>query len=214
MGRGARGKSAAGAAAAPAARRRRRPWLAALLLTLPAAGYAAAASFTEYRFNRIAGSTPAEIVAQMRAHPVPTEAAGIAYASITDRYDIVLDTRPGGEANRCEVRRVSVDFRFVITLPEAAEEEAMSPGTRAMWREFVAFSKRHEEGHRAIFLECGRRFEAAAAKLRSDSGCQALRLDVLEMFREHYAACKARHAEYDEAESRRLPALSLFRAAR
>jgi predicted secreted Zn-dependent protease len=183
----------------------------ALLVLLPVFGVAEAASVTEYRFHPVSGTTPAELVADMRAHPVPTDDAGTAFAAITDRYEILLDTRQTRAA--CTVVGVSVDFRFTITLPQA-DEDRLDPHTRSLWRDFVAFSRRHEEGHRDIFLDCARAFEAEARRMRSAEGCPALRRQVVEAFDQRYAACMRRQADYDRRESDRLSSVPLFRAAR
>ena len=166
---------------------------------------------TEYRDYQLDGSTPTAIVDFFHAHPVPGD-AGPALANIRDSYRLNLTTRQRPDGS-CGVGNVDLDASFVITLPKADEESAMSGRTRAMWREVVAFARNHELGHRSMFLACAQNFVARASRLTAPS-CGAVESAAERLQASMRAACDAGQGSYDAREARRAGNLSLFVAAR
>ena len=53
----------------------------------------------------------------------------------------------------------------------------MASSTRSAWRSFVAFTKRHENTHRSIYIQCGNNFVAKAQRLTSES-CGGLQASI------------------------------------
>lgn len=188
--------------------------LAVFLTVATAAATVPAASelrhTTAYRTNPIHGTTPAQLWRSMRAHPIIDE-DGPALANITHDHTLSVETERSGGS--CRVSNLDFRWKFVITLPKAVDEARMSGATRGMWREFTRFLKRHEERHRAIFLECGRDFLARAARITGGT-CFGMKRKVQRFIDKEYAACMARQRAFDRRERPAVANLALRRAYR
>jgi predicted secreted Zn-dependent protease len=97
-----------------------------------------------------------------------------------------------------------------MTLPQA-RESAMAASTRSVWRNFVSFTRTHEQGHRSIYMQCAHNFSVKAQKLTGS--CGSLQGQARRLLDAEIRACDKRHAAYDRSEKRRLGGLALFRAA-
>lgn len=166
---------------------------------------------TTYRENPIRGTMPEELWRYMDSHPIIDE-DGPALANIT--HDHGLSVKTERSAGVCRVSTVDFTWHFVITLPKAVDEARMSQATRAMWREFTAYLKRHEEHHRTIFIGCGKDFLAEAAKLTARGPCFGLKGTVRRYIDKQYEACMARQRDFDRRERQSVNALALRRAYR
>ncbi len=123
---------------------------------------------TEYSANPVRGTFPKQLCRYMATHPIIDE-DGPALANITHDHELSVTSEKTGGA--CRVANLDFTWRFVITLPKAVDEAQMSNATRSMWREFTSYLKRHEEHHRTIFLGCGEKFLANAAKITGGRNC-------------------------------------------
>lgn len=166
---------------------------------------------TAYRHNPIRGTTPAELWRYMAAHPIIDE-DGPALANITHEHTLSVKTTKSGGA--CRAASIDFNWQFVITLPKAVDEARMSGSTRAMWREFTTYLKRHEEHHRTIFLGCGKAFVAKAAKISSARTCSGLKRKIVRFIDKQYAACMTRQRDFDRQEKQTVANLALRRAYR
>ncbi|MCB1508063.1 MAG: DUF922 domain-containing protein [Hyphomicrobiaceae bacterium] len=164
----------------------------------------------EERAYRVRGLTARTLVGYMRAYPFPGD-YGAAMANIRPRYDLRVETQSHGA--ECRVRRVDLDIHFVMTLPEAVQEDALGRTARRHWQRFSRFARAHELYHRQIYLGCARRFLRAARRMR-EAGCRALERAVRQALSASEEACEAQHLAFDRREAPRLQRLSLFRAAR
>lgn len=166
---------------------------------------------TSYRENPIRGTTPQQLWQYMRAHPIIDEDDGPALANISHDHTLTVDTsRSNGT---CRVSGVDFSWHFVITLPRAVDEAAMSPAVRGMWGEFTAYLKRHEEQHRTIFIGCGEDFLRKAAKLTLRGPCFALKSKVKRFIDEQYKVCVAKQRTFDRNERPSLSRLRLRQAS-
>jgi predicted secreted Zn-dependent protease len=147
----------------------------------------------------------------MAARPIIDE-DGPALANITHDHKLAVMT--ASSAGSCRVKNLDFTWRFVITLPKAVDEARMNAATRAMWREFTSYLKRHEEHHRTIFLACGKDFLAKAAKITGRGGCFGLERKVRSFVDKQYKACMARQREFDRQERQSVANLALRRAYR
>ena len=183
--------------------------LTVLLAAVPAHGELR--HTTEYGENPIRGATPKELWRSMAARPIIDE-DGPALANITHDHKLAVMTAPS--SGSCRVKNLDFTWRFVITLPKAVDEARMNAATRAMWREFTSYLKRHEEHHRTIFLACGKDFLAKAAKITGRGGCFGLERKVRSFVDKQYKACMARQREFDRQERQSVANLALRRAYR
>jgi predicted secreted Zn-dependent protease len=183
----------------------------AALLAVAAPAHGELRHTTEYRVNPIKGTTPAELWRSMDARPIIDE-DGPALANITHDHKLAVKTKSSGKT--CRVESLDFTWRFVITLPKAVDEAGMSSATRAMWREFTSYLKRHEEHHRTIFLACGKDFLAKAARITAGRSCFGLERKVRKFIDRQYDACMVRQRQYDRDERQTVAGLALRRAYR
>ncbi len=182
---------------------------ASALLALGGAGDAGVHSTTELAAYRVGGTTAAGLVAYMRRYPFHGD-RGAAGANIRPHYVLSadLDARDGV----CRVSDIDLDIRFVMTLPEARTPEAFSPATRAAWSGFTDFARRHEETHRAIYLQCADELAATLLPLTA-SRCTALRARIEAMLDAAKRNCEARQLAFDRRDARKVFGLALFMSA-
>jgi predicted secreted Zn-dependent protease len=182
----------------------------AILLWTTAASQAGVTSDTVYRTHWVGGTTPRTIVSSMGRNPVNGDHGG-AYANIRPTYALSFDTAERGGS--CRTRDVELDMRFVITLPASKNEARMSSRTRAAWRAFVEFARRHELEHRSSYLECGQALVQQVQAARAAT-CVEVRREVRQMLSAAKRNCDAKQAAFDRAERSRLAGLALFRLGR
>ena len=165
-------------------------------------------STTVTRFYSVGGTSQASLAAKMRSNPFRGDRGG-AVANIRPKYSLSVSTKQSG--GTCRVSSVNLKVTFVLTLPKA-RESSMSSGTRSAWRGFVSFARRHEQGHRGIYLQCAHNFTVKAQRLTGS--CGGLQAQARRLLDAETRACDKRHAAYDRSERRRVNGLALFRTAR
>ena len=183
--------------------------LLACLLTLPGASLADVRTSTETRAYRVGGATAASLVSFMRAKPF-RGARGKAISNITPSYGLDIATRL--ENGVCRASKVTLDMRFVMTLPEAESASAMSSGTQSAWHNFVGFCKKHEETHMRIYVQCGNTFVAKAERLTAPN-CTSLQTSIRNLLESEKRACDRKQIAFDNADYKRIFGLSLFKLA-
>lgn len=167
-------------------------------------------SSTQMRSYGVGGTTPSSLVSYMRSNPFHGS-RGDAVANIRPTYSLNTVTSQGG--GTCRASRVNLNLNFVMTLPQARSASAMSASTRSAWNSFVAFTRRHEETHRSIYIQCGNAFVAKAQRLTA-SNCGALEASIRRLLETEKRACEARQVAFDRKEYGRIAGLSLFKMAR
>lgn len=178
--------------------------------SLSAGALAEVRSSTQTRTYSVGGTTAASLVSYMRSNPFHGS-RGDAVANIQPSYSLSTITRQTG--GTCHASKVTLGMRFVMTLPHARSAAAMGSSTRSAWNSFVAFSRRHEETHRGIYVQCGNNFVAKAQRLTA-SNCGALEASIRRLLETEKRACETRQRAFDRADYGRLAGLSLFRMAR
>ena len=166
---------------------------------------------TKYSENPIRGTTPEQLWRFMAAHPIIDE-DGPALANITHDHTLSVASEKSGRA--CRVANIDFTWRFVITLPKAVDKAGMSPATGGMWREFTAYLKGHEEHHRTIFLGCGKKFLADAAKITGGRNCFGFKRKISRFIEKKYDACMKKQRAFDRQEKSSVANLALRRAYR
>jgi predicted secreted Zn-dependent protease len=112
----------------------------------------------------------------------------------------------------CKVDAAIIEARFVIRLPQLANEAALAPALRSDWTAFVGELKRHEEHHRDIWLGCAADF-ASAVTGAAASDCKTFTRSLGERIRATSKACRARNDAFDEQAQSRLPGNAFIRRA-
>jgi predicted secreted Zn-dependent protease len=166
---------------------------------------------TEYRDNRIAGTTARAVWQYMIAHPIIDPDDGPAYANITHDHKLAFRTSNAGGV--CRVNDLTFRWKFVITLPKPVDYGGMDGATQKMWKQFASYLKGHEDQHRSIFLECGKVFVPAAEKLTGPAGCSGMDRKVTAFVAAAYDRCMTRQREFDHRQDQTTADLALIRAA-
>lgn len=185
--------------------------LAAMLAgSLCASAFAEVRSSTQTRAYSVGGTTATSLVSYMRSNPFHGS-RGDAVANIRPTYGLNITSRQSGGS--CRADRVTLNIRFVMTLPQARSASAMSSSTRSAWNSFVAFTRRHEETHRGIYVQCGNAFVAKAERLTA-SNCAALEASIRRLLETEKAVCESRQRAFDRADYGRVGGLALFTMAK
>ncbi len=152
-------------------------------------------SHTAVRYYTITGPDDRSLDVQM-ARTGPTHRGGHAYATLS--ADPTFNGRlvPG---RYCRLQSFRVNVRFVMTLPRLSSRTRLSSATKARWRRFAAFVRRHEERHRRIWMGCLARGEARARKLRIGD-CSRLDQAVAQVFKQEWARCERLQDAFDTAQ--------------
>lgn len=167
-------------------------------------------SDTRYRTYSIGGTTEKTIVRYMRQHPYRGD-HGDAYANLKHRYALKL--RTAGNRGQCKVEALDLDIDFVMTLPRSANPEKLTGSARSSFNAFTSFAKRHEEHHRASFIECGKAFAAKARQMKAGQ-CSTLNLDIRALLKKTDRDCEAKQRSFDRQQSKAVHSLALFRRGR
>lgn len=190
-----------------------RRWVAGLALAvgIPAAAEAELQHTTAYRTHPVSGTTLGAIFRSMNARPIMDPDDGPAYANLTHAHTLSVKTAVAG--GTCRVTDLKFRWNFVLTVPRPTQYGQLSNGERQVWDSFAASLKRHEEGHRTIFLKCGRSFTAAAEKMTAPGSCAGLETKVRRFIDRRYADCMAEQREYEKRDRPRVMSSPFFGAA-
>ncbi|MEO6396628.1 MAG: DUF922 domain-containing protein [Devosia sp.] len=180
------------------------------MLAIAVPANAGATFRTDYRYYSVGGTTERAIVSYMRQHPY-TGNTGHAYANIKHRFQLDIDTVQDGKI--CKVEDIDLAISFVITLPKSSRPAALTRSARQSFEGFANFAKKHEETHRASFVDCGKSF-VAKAKRQSAGQCSALTRDIRNLLRSSDRDCEAKQRSLDRRDSTRVNSLPLFRKGR
>ena len=153
----------------------------------------------------VGGTTANTLVAYMRSNPFPGS-RGDAVANIRPTYN--LDIRSRQDGGLCRAGNVRLDIAFTMTLPQARNQ--LDATTRSAWNDFTAFTRRHEETHRAIYVKCGQDFVAKAERLTAAT-CAGLDAAIRKLLDVERAVCDGKQRAFDRAEAQRFARLGLFR---
>lgn len=168
-------------------------------------------SITIIRDYRVHGNTERSLVNSMKSRPFRGD-KGPALANVRPRYRLTTETLKLDRL--CRIKTIDLSIRFIMTLPRAVNSDQFNPRTRRAWASFRAFSKRHENVHRGIYMNCARSFLREARRLSVAGSCSALKRRVSRMLRDQKRDCERFNDAFDRRELSRLRALALFRNAR
>ena len=163
---------------------------------------------TNIRYYTVEGTTAQSLDQQMIARG-PIHGPGRAYANIVARPDysgqLVQD-------ETCRLEDFTVSAEFTMTLPQLGSGTKLSGDLAARWESFQQFVRRHEEGHRTIWIETMEKAEARISALRAAT-CPELQSEVDGAFQEEWRAGERRQDAYDRADQEKLVRHPLLQAA-
>lgn len=165
-------------------------------------------SDTEIKYYTVESTTAGSLNEEMIAKG-PLHGPGRAYAKIVAKPDysgqLVQD-------RTCRLEDFTVRAAFTMTLPKLGANTKLSPGLLARWQSFEKFVRRHEEGHRTIWIETMEAAETRISDLRAAT-CRDLQVEIDEVFQEQWSAGERRQIAYDLADQAKLVRHPLLVAA-
>lgn len=103
----------------------------------------------------------------------------------------------------CRLENFKVTADFTMTLPVLAPGLKLTKSLNSKWKSFSAFARRHEETHRAIWLECLAKAERRVLALRV-ADCGTLSREVDRIFENEWQICERRQQAFDASERTKL----------
>ncbi|HKG73378.1 MAG TPA: DUF922 domain-containing protein, partial [Aestuariivirgaceae bacterium] len=103
----------------------------------------------------------------------------------------------------CRVDKFQLDMTFTIRLPQLKDASSLNASSRASFDRFYEFAKRHEEGHRSIWLACAEEAEALAVEVTAKT-CGEAETKALTIVDEVAKRCDLKHAAFDTGEKSKL----------
>jgi predicted secreted Zn-dependent protease len=158
---------------------------------------AAAKPLTNYVHYLIVGSSPEGLYRSMISNG-PLVGGGKAYAST--RMDPKVTATTVATRDSCRIDKFQLDMTFTIKLPQLKDASSLDASSRAIFDEFYEFAKKHEEGHRSIWLACA---EALAVEVTAKT-CSEAEAKALSIVDEVAKRCDLKHAAYDAGEKAKL----------
>jgi predicted secreted Zn-dependent protease len=139
----------------------------------------------------------------------PVHGPGRAYANIVARPDYSGRLVQG---QTCRLEDFEITAEFTMTLPKLGDGVQLSRDLAARWESFQAFVRRHEEGHRTIWIETMQKAERRISALRAPT-CPQLQAQIDGVFQEEWRAGERRQDAYDRADQQKLMRHPLLQAA-
>lgn len=157
----------------------------------------------------VVNGTTAQSLDQQMTTRGPWHGRGRAYANIVVNPGFTGQLVQGSS---CNLHNFKVTAEFTMTLPKLANGAKLSRDLQSRWASFVSFVRRHEEGHRTIWLDCMSKAERRVAALRAGT-CPELNSKIDRVFEEEWQVCERRQDAYDLAEQQKLVRHPLLVAA-
>jgi len=170
-----------------------------LVATAPLFASAKPVYTTKYSYYSIGGDTAAEIYnAMISRGPHVNGAKAYASTSATSSQEGKL-----AQGQYCAIQDYRLKIDFVIRLPRIKNENVLTGATKARWRQFSQFLKKHEETHRSIWLDCARDLERQV-KAISVANCGTADAKAAKLWEQMRKSCARKHDAFDAAEQKRL----------
>mgnify|MGYP006173715547 CR=1 FL=1 len=103
----------------------------------------------------------------------PVHGSGRAYANIVAKPDY---SGRLVQEQTCRLEDFTVSAEFTMTLPQLGGGAKLSPDLAARWESFQDFVRRHEEGHRDIWIETMQKAESRISALRAPASTAMLQM--------------------------------------
>jgi predicted secreted Zn-dependent protease len=105
--------------------------------------------------------------------------------------------------NECQIVDFKIKASFVIHLPKAKNEKALSSETMTHWRRFASFVRKHEEKHRSIYMSCAGELEKLILAMR-ERDCETLNQKSIALWENVWRQCDSKNDVFDNEEQARL----------
>ena len=118
--------------------------------------------------------------------------ATFAFTMIATKTD--KKTAEGGDG--CRYTSFATSAAYIFNLPQHVKSASLPKATLGKWKNFVSYLHRHEEGHRTIWRECFKTYDAEALALTAGS-CDKLDAAREKLFTKIKRGCIAQDEAYD-----------------
>lgn len=154
-------------------------------------------------------ATTAQSLDQQMITRGPVHGRGRAYANIVAKPDYSGQLVQG---RTCKLENFTVTAEFTMTLPKLGGGAKLSRDLAARWESFQKFVRRHEEGHRVIWIETMDKAQRRISALHAPT-CPHLQAQIDGVFQEEWRAGERRQDAYDVADQQKLVRHPLLQAA-
>jgi predicted secreted Zn-dependent protease len=167
------------------------PILAVMFLMLTPPVFAKEKSSLAY--YPVTGSNAAAVYANIKqSSPKIARNSTFAFTLIATK----TDKKTAASANVCSYISFATSAAYVFHLPQHVKSASLPKATLAKWKNFVAYLRTHEEGHRTIWRSCFNDYDAQALTLTAGN-CDKLDAAREKLFTRIKRACIARDEAYD-----------------
>lgn len=141
----------------------------------------------------VTGSNAAAVYANIKqSSPKIARNSTFAFTLIATKTD--KKTAEGGDG--CHYTNFATSAAYVFHLPQHVKSASLPKATLAKWKNFVGYLHHHEEGHRTIWRECFKTYDAEALTLTAGS-CDKLDTAREKLFTKIKRGCIAQDEAYD-----------------
>jgi predicted secreted Zn-dependent protease len=154
---------------------------------------------TNYVYYKVSGESAVDIYSSMLSRGPHVNGAKAYAATLAESSQSGKLEQKGS----CRVRDYKFAMKFTIRLPRIADHDGLTPKVAARWQQFTQFLKKHEETHRAIWVDCARDIENQINSLRAKS-CAEIDRRAQQIVDRVQKACNRKHTAFDNAEQKRL----------
>jgi predicted secreted Zn-dependent protease len=106
------------------------------------------------------------------------------------------DKESAESGDGCRYTNFTTSAAYVFHLPQHVKSASLPKATLGKWKNFVSYLQRHEEGHRTIWRECFKTYDAEALTLTTGS-CDKLDVAREKLFTKIKRGCIAQDEAYD-----------------
>ncbi|MGI9482253.1 MAG: DUF922 domain-containing protein [Hyphomicrobiales bacterium] len=176
---------------------------------MSAVAYSAPNVSTKFKSYSVPGSSAQQLFSHMsRYGPHANGSPALATTAASFSHSAKLD-----QGRNCRLRNYKVNMSFVITLPKARNQAAMSKPLRKRWKQFASHARWHELQHKAIWVTCAKRIESKVRRIGSQPSCNVAWVKARAIANAELARCDGLHAAFDNKESTRAASLPLIKQA-
>lgn len=141
----------------------------------------------------VTGSNAAAVYANIKqSAPKIARNSTFAFTLIATKTDKKTAESEAG----CRYTSFATSAAYVFHLPQHVKSASLPKATLGKWKNFVAYLHRHEEGHRTIWRECFKTYDAGALTLIVGS-CERLDAAREKLFTKIKRGCIAQDEAYD-----------------
>jgi predicted secreted Zn-dependent protease len=141
----------------------------------------------------VSGSNAAAVYANIKtASPKIAPNATFAFTLIATKTDKKTSEADG----TCRYISFATSAAYVFHLPQHVKSASLPKATLGKWKNFVSYLHRHEEGHRTIWRECFKIYDAQALTLTAKT-CEKLDAMRENFFAKIKRGCVAQDEAYD-----------------